>query len=70
MAREVALEDVRKMADVFRSLIDEQIHQQLLARSDRRLSQRAMLGAVMIMLYREQPRFQVSGSHERTLFID
>ena len=58
-AREAALEDVKKTADTFRSLIDEKFHQQLVARSERRLSHRAFLGALMIMLYREQPRFQV-----------
>ena len=58
-AREAALEDVKKTADTFRSLIDEKFHQQLLARNDRRMSHRALQGALMIMLYREQPRFQV-----------
>jgi tryptophan 2,3-dioxygenase len=58
-AREAALEDVKKTADTFRSLIDEKFHQQLLARSERRMSHRALQGALMIMLYREQPRFQV-----------
>jgi tryptophan 2,3-dioxygenase len=57
-AREAALEDVKKTADTFRSLIDEKFHQQLLARSERRMSHRALQGALMIMLYREQPRFQ------------
>ena len=58
-AREAALEDVKKTADSFRSLIDEKFHQQLVARSERRMSHRAFQGALMIMLYREQPRFQV-----------
>ena len=57
-AREASLDDVKKTADTFRSLIDEKFHQQLVARSERRLSHRAMQGALMIMLYREQPRFQ------------
>ncbi|CAF3680792.1 unnamed protein product [Rotaria sordida] len=57
-AREAALEDVKKTADTFRSLIDEKFHQQLLARSERRMSHRALQGALMVMLYREQPRFQ------------
>src|SRR5689334_13518074 len=50
-ARDAALEDVRKTADTFRSLIDEKFHQQLLARSERRMSHRALQGALMIMLY-------------------
>ena len=54
-----AIEDVKKTADTFRSLIDEKFHQQLVARGERRMSHRALLGALMIMLYREQPRFQV-----------
>ncbi|CAF1008899.1 unnamed protein product [Adineta ricciae] len=57
-ARDAALEDVKKTADSFRSLIDEKFHQQLVARSERRMSHRALQGALMIMLYREQPRFQ------------
>lgn len=57
-ARDAALEDVKKTADSFRSLIDEKFHQQLVARSERRMSHRAFQGALMIMLYREQPRFQ------------
>ncbi|CAF1423024.1 unnamed protein product [Rotaria magnacalcarata] len=57
-ARDAALEDVKKTADTFRSLIDEKFHQQLLSRGDRRMSHRAWHGALMIMLYREQPRFQ------------
>ncbi len=58
-AREAALDDVKKTADSFRSLIDEKFHQQLVSRSERRMSHRALQGALMIMLYREQPRFQV-----------
>ena len=58
-ARDAAIEDVKKTADSFRSLIDEKFHQQLVARSERRMSHRALQGALMIMLYREQPRFQV-----------
>jgi len=57
-AREAALEDVKKTADTFRSFIDEKFHQQLVARSERRMSHKALQGALMIMLYREQPRFQ------------
>ncbi|CAF2708032.1 unnamed protein product [Rotaria sp. Silwood2] len=57
-AHDAAIEDVKKTADTFRSLIDEKFHQQLVARGDRRMSHRACLGALMIMLYREQPRFQ------------
>lgn len=49
---------MKKTADTFRSLIDEKFHQQLVSRGDRRMSHRALMGALMIMLYREQPRFQ------------
>ncbi len=58
-AREAGLEDVKKTADTFRSFLDEKFHQQLLARAERRMSHKALQGALMIMLYREQPRFQV-----------
>ena len=58
-AHDAALEDVKKTADTFRSLIDEKFHQQLVARGERHMNYQALHGALMIMLYREQPRFQV-----------
>jgi len=57
-AHAAAIDDVKKTADAFRSLLEEKFHQQLVARGERRMSHRALLGALMIMLYREQPRFQ------------
>jgi tryptophan 2,3-dioxygenase len=50
---------VKKTADTFRSLIDEKFHQQLVGRGERHMNHRALLGALMVMLYREQPLFQV-----------
>jgi len=58
-AQKAAVDDVKKTAETFRSLIDEKFHQQLVIRGERRLSHRACYGALIIMLYREQPRFQV-----------
>ncbi|CAF0898208.1 unnamed protein product [Didymodactylos carnosus] len=57
-ARESSLEDAKKTADIFRSIFDEKFHNQLVQRGDRRISHRAMQGALMVSLYREQPRFQ------------
>jgi hypothetical protein len=57
---------VKKTADTFRSLIDEKFHQQLVGRGERHMSHRALHGALMIMLYREQPLFQVCLTFKRT----
>ncbi|XP_061102363.1 tryptophan 2,3-dioxygenase B-like [Conger conger] len=53
------MEDLNKQKDVFASLFDETRHDHLLCKGERRLSYKAMQGALMINFYREEPRFQV-----------
>ncbi|KAI4900761.1 hypothetical protein NFI96_017292, partial [Prochilodus magdalenae] len=53
------LEDLKKQTELFTSLFDSKRHDHLLSKGDRRLSYRALQGALMIYFYREEPRFQV-----------
>ncbi|KAG7327737.1 hypothetical protein KOW79_009343 [Hemibagrus wyckioides] len=53
------LEDLTKQIEVFTYLFDSQHHEHLLSKGERRLSYRALQGALMIYFYREEPRFQV-----------
>uniref|UniRef100_H3D669 tryptophan 2,3-dioxygenase n=2 Tax=Tetraodon nigroviridis TaxID=99883 RepID=H3D669_TETNG len=51
--------ELAKQMDVFTSLFDEKRHDHLLSKGERRLSYKALQGALMIYFYREEPRFQV-----------
>ncbi|MCP6497779.1 tryptophan 2,3-dioxygenase, partial [Klebsiella pneumoniae] len=51
--------EFRKQKEVLLSLFDERRHEHLLSKGERRLSYRALQGALMIYFYREEPRFQV-----------
>ncbi|KAG7458778.1 hypothetical protein MATL_G00224170 [Megalops atlanticus] len=53
------MEDLNKQKELFASLFDEKRHDHLLSKGDRRLSYKALQGALMIYFYREEPRFQV-----------
>ncbi|XP_012678908.1 tryptophan 2,3-dioxygenase B [Clupea harengus] len=53
------LEDLSKQTELFTSLFDSKRHEHLLSKGDRRLSFKALQGALMINFYREEPRFQV-----------
>ncbi|XP_062382867.1 tryptophan 2,3-dioxygenase A-like [Sardina pilchardus] len=53
------MEDFIKQRDLFTSLFDEQRHEDLMRKGERRLSYKALQGALMIYFYREEPRFQV-----------
>lgn len=53
------LEDLDKQIEMFTSLFDSKRHDHLLSKGDRRLSHKALQGALMINFYREEPRFQV-----------
>ncbi|KAG1954325.1 tryptophan 2,3-dioxygenase A [Pimephales promelas] len=57
--KEEMLADLIKQKDVFVSLFDERRHDHLLSTGQRRLSYKALQGALMIYFYREEPRFQV-----------
>ena len=51
------MSNFRKKKEQFDSIFDPDIHRGLVARGERRLSLKALQGALMISLYREEPRF-------------
>ncbi|XP_017926887.1 tryptophan 2,3-dioxygenase [Manacus vitellinus] len=51
--------EFQKQRDVLLALFDEKRHEHLLSKGERRLSYKALKGALMIYFYREEPRFQV-----------
>ncbi|NXV03217.1 T23O dioxygenase, partial [Cettia cetti] len=53
------MSEFQKQRDVLLSLFDEKRHEHLLSKGERRLSYKALKGALMIYFYREEPRFQV-----------
>ncbi|KAM3937908.1 tryptophan 2,3-dioxygenase [Leptodactylus fuscus] len=57
--KEEHLAEVQKQKEVFTALFDEKRHEHLLSKGERRLSYKALKGALMIYFYREEPRFQV-----------
>ncbi|CAN2388759.1 tryptophan catabolic process to acetyl-CoA [Pristimantis euphronides] len=57
--KEEQLADLQKQKEVFTALFDEKRHEHLLSKGERRLSYKALKGALMIYFYREEPRFQV-----------
>lgn len=57
--KEEQMAEFRKQKEVLLCLFDENRHDCLLSKGERRLSYRALQGALMIYFYREEPRFQV-----------
>ncbi|XP_073897866.1 tryptophan 2,3-dioxygenase isoform X2 [Castor canadensis] len=57
--KEEQMAEFQKQKEVLLSLFDEKRHEHLLSKGERRLSYRALQGALMIYFYREEPRFQV-----------
>ncbi|NXM49364.1 T23O dioxygenase, partial [Gymnorhina tibicen] len=53
------MSEFQKQKDVLLQLFDEKRHEHLLSKGERRLSYKALKGALMIYFYREEPRFQV-----------
>ncbi|NXL01972.1 T23O dioxygenase, partial [Mesembrinibis cayennensis] len=53
------LSEFQNQKDALLSLFDEKRHEHLLSKGERRLSYKALKGALMIYFYREEPRFQV-----------
>ncbi|XP_029470291.1 tryptophan 2,3-dioxygenase [Rhinatrema bivittatum] len=53
------LAELQKQKEMFTLLFDEKRHEHLLSKGERRLSYKALKGALMIYFYREEPRFQV-----------
>uniref|UniRef100_A0A8C9YJT0 tryptophan 2,3-dioxygenase n=1 Tax=Sander lucioperca TaxID=283035 RepID=A0A8C9YJT0_SANLU len=57
--KEEMMAELVKQKELFTSLFDEKRHDHLLSKGERRLSYKALQGALMINFYREEPRFQV-----------
>ncbi|XP_060102588.1 tryptophan 2,3-dioxygenase [Heteronotia binoei] len=57
--KEDQMAELKKQKEVLISLFDEKRHEHLLSKGERRLSYKAMKGALMIYFYREEPRFQI-----------
>ncbi|NXL89265.1 T23O dioxygenase, partial [Alectura lathami] len=57
--KEDMLSEFQKQKDILLSIFDEKRHEHLLSKGERRLSYKALKGALMIYFYREEPRFQV-----------
>uniref|UniRef100_A0AAR2KX60 Tryptophan 2,3-dioxygenase n=1 Tax=Pygocentrus nattereri TaxID=42514 RepID=A0AAR2KX60_PYGNA len=57
--KEELMADFIKQKELFMCLFDEKRHNHLLSKGERRLSYKALQGALMIYFYREEPRFQV-----------
>uniref|UniRef100_A0A3P8PEY9 tryptophan 2,3-dioxygenase n=1 Tax=Astatotilapia calliptera TaxID=8154 RepID=A0A3P8PEY9_ASTCA len=57
--KEELMAEMVKQRELFTSLFDEKRHDHLVSKGERRLSYKALQGALMIYFYREEPRFQV-----------
>lgn len=55
--RTLQLSEWRRKLELFESVFDVKKHNALVARGDRRFSHKALQGALMISLYRDEPRF-------------
>jgi tryptophan 2,3-dioxygenase len=55
--RQHRLKDYEKRKEIFTTIFNPTIHSALVSRGERRFSHRAMQGAIMITLYRDEPRF-------------
>lgn len=49
--------DIKKRRDVYHTIFDQDAHEALVSRGERQFSYKAMQGAIMITLYRDEPRF-------------
>lgn len=49
--------DFTKRAEIYESIFNPEVHNALVSRGDRKLSHKALQGAIMITLYRDEPRF-------------
>ncbi|XP_060604409.1 tryptophan 2,3-dioxygenase-like [Ruditapes philippinarum] len=67
--KETKMLEYKKQIDTFESIFDPKQHQVLVERGDRRFSHKASQGALMISLYRDEPRFH-QPFHILTLLTD
>lgn len=63
------MSDLDKRAEVYDSIFNPNVHAALVSRGERKFSHKALQGAIMITLYRDEPRF--SQPHQiLTLLMD
>lgn len=55
--RAVLLDEYKRKRETYESIFDVNKHNSLVSRGERRFSHQAMQGALMISLYRDEPRF-------------
>lgn len=55
--REFRLMDLKKQRDVYNTIFNSAAHEALVSRGERKFTYKAFQGAVMITLYRDEPRF-------------
>lgn len=55
--KEILMEEYKRKKELFESIFDVNKHNALRSRGDRRFSHRALQGALMVSLYRDEPRF-------------
>lgn len=68
-AKEKLMDEYQKQKDTFDTIFDPDQHQSYVERGERRLSHKALQGALMISLYRDESRFN-QPFHLLTLLID
>lgn len=67
--RNQRLLDVSKRREVYHTIFDETAHNALVSRGERTFTYKALQGAIMITLYRDEPRFN-QPHHILTLLMD
>lgn len=55
--REYRLMDIKKQREVYQTIFNPDAHAALVSRGERKFSYKAFQGAIMITLYRDEPRF-------------
>lgn len=55
--RNYRLMDIKKRRDVYHTVFNQEAHEALVSRGERKFSFKAMQGAILIQLYRDEPRF-------------
>lgn len=55
--RNYRLMDIGKRRDVYSTIFDPEMHHALVKRGERRFTHKALKGAIMIKVYRDEPRF-------------
>lgn len=55
--RNYQLMDIKKRREIYQTIFDEEAHEALVMRGERKFSYKAFQGAILITLYRDEPRF-------------